>query len=789
MQHSHRTINKDADKLDISVLFNRLISSWYWLLFGLFVGVVLALIFNRYNAEQYAADATLKIESGAGGISSIMPLDLYGSGKEEALAEVEIIHSRTLIQRALSNIPIQVSYFKRELLAKREIYKKAPFIVDFAQLDTLAHDYTFDIDFSDAQSFTLHCYSDDADYTQTATWSELITLGKFQLRIEPSVYPAPLNLEENKQFSFQWNEPLELLARFQDNLIVEEVNKSYTVIGVKYRDISPYLAQDFVNELCQEYIKQDVGQKTRVATQTLDFIQSQLEDLAGKVEVSEENMARFKRENEVLNIESKGLVEIQQLTEFEVQKRMLELRQLSLDVAKSQLEAEEQIAQPMVSVDGLSDDNLTEVINKLNDLQFQKSSLDLRFTEQSPLGKELQLRLDELKQAAKMNLQLAQEKIDERESYYNREIARLKTELGNVPESQRLYLNILRDFQVSESVYSFLLEKKLEASISKATVVSSARVIDAAILDVEPVSISGRKIIVLLGGMGFGIAALLIVLLRFFSKKIYDKETLEMISSLPIIGVVPKTKMAGPFIDLKDLGNNRSVFNESIRALRANLQFIGKGDGNKVVSVTSSVSGEGKTLISSGIAGVMAMLDKKVILLDLDMRKPKLHLAFNTNNHVGMSTILSGQTAFGEAIQRATDAPIDFITSGPVPPNPSELLQSPLFAAMIAELKEQYDLIVLDTPPVGLVSDSVPILKMSDAKLYVVRAGYSETDFLSIPENLVKDHELKNLYLVLNGYDSKKAGNGGTYASVYGGGYYSESETQGKGFSRWFGKK
>jgi len=352
----------------------------------------------------------------------------------------------------------------------------------------------------------------------------------------------------------------------------------------------------------------------------------------------------------------------------------------------------------------------------------------------------------------------------------------------------------MRLFSISEKYYTLLLEKKTEFSISKAGFVSQNVILEKAVNDGAQVSPS-RKNALLVAILAALLCSFLIVFARYL---LHDKITSinEVVkqthAGVSVLGLVPMYENDIPVSQLVVDKNPKSIIAESFRSIRTNLQFINNAPGPKIIAVTSSISGEGKTFVALNIAGIIAFSGKKVVILDLDMRKPKIHKGFEVANEKGMSTILTNMTPIWDCINRSHFPNLDFITAGPIPPNPSELIIDKRLDEVIEELQQRYDYVVIDNPPVGLVTDGIAIIQKADYPIYVFRADYSRRNFIQIFDKLKNENNILNLSVILNGVDIKRSsynynyGYGYGYGYTYGSGYYAEADEKKK--KKFFGK-
>jgi capsular exopolysaccharide synthesis family protein len=354
------------------------------------------------------------------------------------------------------------------------------------------------------------------------------------------------------------------------------------------------------------------------------------------------------------------------------------------------------------------------------------------------------------------------------------QLAFTEKDLDKLPETERMLISLERKYKVNDQIYTYLLQKRAESAIAKAANVSDNKILDFAIVD-NAVLISPKKQSNIIIGLIFGIVfpLTLLVFLDFINNKITTRTEIESKTSVPIISTIGHNNTT---IDIPVFAIPKSSLAESFRGLRTNLQYMLRDKDQKVITITSTISGEGKTFCSSNLAAIFAMAGKKTLLVGLDLRKPKIHKAFNLNNSVGVSTYLIGKTEFREIVQESKIENLFIATSGPIPPNPAELLGSPVMKAFLDEARENFEIIILDTPPFGMVTDSFLISQLSDLTLFIIRQNYSTLNILNLLEEIYQKGEIGQIGLIMN--DINKKGYYGygyryyNYSSGYRYGYY-----------------
>jgi capsular exopolysaccharide synthesis family protein len=443
---------------------------------------------------------------------------------------------------------------------------------------------------------------------------------------------------------------------------------------------------------------------------------------------------------------------------------------------------------PAPTVAGIDEPNINANVTKLIALSIQRSNLvysikgDVYYeridNEIQSIKKVLLENVNSYRNALQYDLNLA-----------NQKIAKVENEISKLPENKQEWLKLSRKYNLSDGIYNTFLQKRSEASIVKAANLSDIQFIDPA-KDVGAGLLGPKTSVnyVLAFFMGLIVPLILVFFIFFITNSIQNVEDISSLTQLPLLGIVGVKYSES---NLSVFEKPKSALSESFRAIRSSLQFLYKKqsiEGTKTLMLTSSVSGEGKTFCSINIATVFALSEKKTIILGLDLRKPKIFDDFNIKNDIGVVNYLIGQKTLGEVIQHTHIPFLDVITSGPIPPNPSELILGESMKEMMERLKKEYDYIILDTPPVGLVSDALELAQFCDVTLYVVRQNFTKKEMLTLLNNRSKRGELNNISIIFNGYENKAKygvgygygyGYGYSYGYGYGSGYHEDEEPTG----------
>jgi capsular exopolysaccharide synthesis family protein len=451
----------------------------------------------------------------------------------------------------------------------------------------------------------------------------------------------------------------------------------------------------------------------------------------------------------------------------------MEYRKSQLKLMQKRANNEGNKVLEMVVFDPEDATSIIPLIELLNESILDYQSKISRYSAESPVVKENQSRIDELKRSLYKTLAVIQASIDNKIVFVNKQINEANEALESLPAKEQALFNLERNFKVNEKIFGYLQEKRLENLISLAAIIPNIMVVEEALVDNSPIFPKPNNVYGMALAIGLGLGVGLIFLFRLFNDKVTDKETIEAGTDIPVLGIINQlddaaTDAYGAYV----LKNPKSMFAESIRGIRTNANFILKGETHKIISLTSTVSGEGKTFCSINIAASAAQLGYKVLIVGCDLRRPKLHEAFDTmTNKIGLTSYLVNRNTIDEIIQPTTLANLEAVAAGPTPPNPAELLQTKEFDIFLETMKERYDFVFLDTAPVGLVADSLTLLAKADLNLYVFRANYSRKNFCSIPGTISAANDIKNLYIILNAYDPSNVAYSSVYTNQYSSGY------------------
>ncbi|MBL4678551.1 MAG: polysaccharide biosynthesis tyrosine autokinase, partial [Mucilaginibacter sp.] len=534
------------------------------------------------------------------------------------------------------------------------------------------------------------------------------------------------------------------------------------------------------------------------------FIDNQLAFIDQATNKSGNNLANYKSVNNMTDMGAASASVVAKLSDYEKQKAVLKIELLGIDHIAKQLVNNNNKIEINLDLEGDFDALASGLILQLNKLIANKEEMSAQYNSNSAPMKSIDNQIAKIKDAIQNNIfSLKNRKLEELK-FIDQQIAVINSNIKSIPKKEQQFVKLNANFEVNNKVRSYLSEKKLEAEMNAAAVVPGASIVIPAYQNGFSIAAGSSKIYTYAIMLGIAAGIGLILLVRFLNPYIYDKETVEALTQTPIIGVI---RQFPTYIDKSNtqalsLAKPKSVFAESVRSVRTNLSFMASHKKSKIICVTSEISGEGKSFVTINLASTLALINKKIVLIAGDLRRSKLHHAFGVENDKGLSTYLSNQHSLEDILVHDEPHGIDFIASGPVPPNPSELLHTDKMKLLLNELNTQYDYILVDTAPVGLVSDSIPLIRESDINLFIIRSGKSQLRAANIPERLSREYGLTNMAIILNAFGndalhsnyyttdySKGGGNETYYYSDYSGyasaGYYEDEPKKWWQFWKW----
>ncbi|HEY4194927.1 MAG TPA: polysaccharide biosynthesis tyrosine autokinase [Mucilaginibacter sp.] len=740
--------NQEVDYFKIGKI---LLSRWYWIAASVIICLATSYIYLWYTPKTYATASTLKIEEKKSEFSDLVGvINNNDRGPSKIQSETFVLQSRTLILSAIKDLDYRVSFYISGRARTTDVYPQKLLDIQLIKFDSLNF-YRDLITYQpvNQNSFELSYHVGEKEIQRKFAYNQPISIGNMAFSIK---YPG--DISRRSTFIFRFNIPEDFIGRVKGGLHINEIVRNSNIISLQDIDSNPQFAADILNAVMREYLNYDRNQKTQSATQMINFIDAQLDNLSNEVKGSEKSIEKFKQNAKMMDVASASDLQMGKIKDLESQRSILKIQLIAIDQLRDQITKEKDNINLNLNLEGQIDPLLGGIIASLNSLLVERTTLSKTYNNSSQTIKDIDQQILQLKNAALDNINASSLRINSNVKYLDSLVAQVNDKISTLPAAERDLISLKRDFEINDKVYSFLSEKRLDAQISRSAILPGATIVEPAQTNFNPISPDDHTIhrSALIAGfvIGFG----LIVLIRLINPYIYDKETIESLTTVPILGVIRKFPEAIDENNTQILAISRpkSVFAESVRSVRTNLNFIASEKKSKIICITSEVAGEGKSFIAVNLSSTLSLIDKKIILIAADLRRSRLHKTFHVSNDKGLSNYLANQAEIDDIILSSIQPNLDIIVSGPVPPNPSELLHSPRMKTLIAELKERYDVVMIDTAPIGLVSDAIPLIRMSDINIFVIRSGKSKFYAATVPQRIANEYHLDNTVIILNAF-------------------------------------
>ena len=726
-----------------------------------------------YEDDNSFAKATNQLLQGVG----------FGNSNKNFANELQTINSTPVITEALQKLDFGISYYYHDLYGQHELYKSSPFLVILNKNHVQPVSAQIYIEVNGDNTFTVKCKQEDADIysfisnsrVQTIKNFEIDQPGKFGEDITSDNYDFKIVLSDNSdidsykrhKFSFRINTLGALVRSYHRALKVEPPDIESTIAQVSIETPTPSKDVDFLNSLAETYLNRDVKRKNYMSEKTIEYIDRQLNVVQDSLRIAEENLQNFKSSNKIVDISMQsGQIydEVQQL-EQEKAKLVVKMKYFSYiqDYFKSNNEYSDLITPSGMGID---DPLLNNLIDELIKLNTEKAGFIQNDQEKSPYLKRINIRIDNLKSMITENIAYISKTTDISLKDMNSRIYQLNAQISKLPKTERKLVGIERKFKLNDAIYTFLLQRRADAEISKASYLSDTEIIEpAALVSGKPISPKSKINYIMSFMLGLILPFTFLRLREILRNTFSDRYEIESQVKVPISGRIYNNNKK---VESVVKSFPKSHVAESFRMLRSNLNYLIPEELNcKTILVTSLISQEGKSFSALNIACSLALANYKVILLGFDLRKPRLYDRMDVVHKEGLSAYLSNQAILDDIIQHSNTENLDVIVAGDEPPNPSELISSMKVNTLLDALKEIYNYIIIDSAPIGIVSDSFELLEKADLNLLVTRIKRTPRRELFSLINELKARDIKNLSLVINDIPLMKK-------TKYGYGYYED---------------
>ena len=789
------------EKIDIQELLFKYIIHWPWFVGAVLICLVGAWIYLRMATPIYNISATVLIKDdkkggAAGMITGLENLGLDGlvSSSQNIDNEVEVLRSKTIAKEVVEQLGLYVSYTDEDEFPSKNIYKTSPVIVSLTpqEAEKLSAPMVVEMALYTQGGLDVNVAVGDNEYKKHFEKLPAVfpmnegTLAFFQS-------PDSLSLKKDtiedsstrsvRHITATINSPMRVARAYCENLSIEPTSKTTSVAVISLKNSSLQRGQDFINQLLEMYNRNTNNDKNEIAQKTAEFIDERINIISKELGSTEANLENFKRNAGITDLSSEAQIALTGNAEYE--KKRVEIRtQISLieDLRKYIRGNEYEVLPSNV---GLQDVALVATIERYNEMLVERKRLLRTSTENNPTI----INLDTSIRAMKLNVQATLDGTLQgmliTKADLDREASRFSRRISDAPGQERQFVSIARQQEIKAGLYLMLLQKREENAIALAATANNAKIIDEAIADDIPVSPKRRMIYLIALVLGVGIPVGIIYLIGLTKFKLEGRADVEKLTTIPIVGDIPltdeKNEKDGSIAVFE---NQNNLMSETFRNIRTNLQFMLQND-KKVILVTSTVSGEGKSFISANLAISLSLLGKKVVIVGLDIRKPGLNKVFRlSTKEKGITLYLANPETDLMSLVQPSDINqnLYILPGGTVPPNPTELLARDGLDKAIEILKKNFDYVILDTAPVGMVTDTLLIGRVADLSVYVCRADYTHKVEYTLINELAEEKKLPNLCTVINGVDLKRRKYGYYYGYGKYGKYYGYGKRYGYGY-------
>ena len=794
------------EQIDFRTLLFKYIIHWPWFVGAVLLCLVGAWFYLHLATPIYNISATVLIKDekkgGGSGVSSeLEDMGLSGlmTSSKNIDNELEVLRSKTLVKEVVNQLNLYITYKDEDEFPAKSLYKTSPVQVSLTpqEAEKLSSPMVVEMILQPKGSIDVNVTVGEKGYQKHFEKLPAIfptdegTLAFFQDVDSVTLQDGTKvpRLEKNvRHITATINKPMRVAKGYCSSLSIAPTSKTTSVAVISLKNSSLQCGQDFINQLLEMYNRNTNNDKNEIAQKTAEFIDERISIISKELGSTEADLETFKRDAGITDLTSEAQIALAGNAEYE--KKSVENRtQISLvnDLRKYLRGNEYEVLPSNV---GLQDAALIGAIERYNEMLVERKRLLRTSTENNPAIVNLDTSIRAMKANVQATLEGTLQGLMITKSNLDREASRYSRRISNAPGQERAYVSIARQQEIKAGLYLMLLQKREENAIALAATANNAKIIDEAIADDTPVSPKRSMIYLIALVLGVGIPVGIIYLIELTKFKIEGRADVEKLTSVPIIGDIPLTDEKNDKNgSIAVFENKNNLMSETFRNIRTNLQFMLDND-QKVILVTSTVSGEGKSFVSANLAISLSLLGKKVVIVGLDIRKPGLNKVFHlSNKEKGITQYLSNpETDLMELVQPSDiNKNLFVLPGGAVPPNPTELLARNGLDKAIEILKQNFDYVIMDTAPIGMVTDTLLVGRVADLSVYVCRADYTHKAEYTLINELAIEKKLSKLCTVINGVDLKKRKYGYYYGYGKYGKYYGYGKRYGYGYG--YGEK
>ena len=788
------------ENIDVKELLFKYLIHWPWFVGAVIACLIAAWVYLYMSTPVYNISATVLIKDdkkggSAGMLSGLESLGLDGmiSSSQNIDNEIEVLRSKTIVKEVVEDLGLYISYADKDEFPSKNLYKTSPVQVSLTpqEADLLEKPMIVEMTLQPQGSLDVNVKIGDDEYQKHFEKLPAVfptDKGTLAFFLTPdSALSSKRTSEETtdsektvRNITAVINKPLAVAKGYCGSMTIEPTSKTTSVAVISLKNSNVQRGKDFINKLLEMYNINTNNDKNEVAQKTAEFINERISIISKELGSTEKDLESFKRGAGITDLTSDAQIALTGSAEYE-KKRVENQTQINL-LQDLQKYMQNEGYEVLPSNIGLQDVNLAAAINRYNDVLVERKRLLRTSTENNPTIINLDTSIGAMKENVQVSLDRVLRGLYITKADLDREASRYSRRISEAPGQEREFVSIARQQEIKAGLYLMLLQKREENAITLAATANNAKIIDDAIADDAPVSPKGKMIYLIALVLGVGIPVGVIYLLELTKFKIEGRSDVEKLTSLPIVGDIPLTDEKQGAIAVFENQNN--LMSETFRNIRTNLQFMLDND-KKVILVTSTVSGEGKSFISANLAISLSLLGKKVVIVGLDIRKPGLNKVFNIpRKEVGITQYLANPEKNLMDLVQLSDVSknLYILPGGTVPPNPTELLARDGLDKAIETLKKNFDYVILDTAPVGMVTDTLLIGRVADLSVYVCRADYTHKNEYTLINELAENNKLPSLCTVINGLDLKRRKYGYYYGYGKYGKYYGYGKRYGYGY-------
>ena len=762
-------MNQGIEGIDLEKLSNIVRKNTVWILAIFVLSNLAAYLVIRYTKDLYESYSELKL-----GIKQDAPeLGIKNFVEDPNLnmisGEIEQIKSRLFFNRVIDSMQLWVGYYSVGKVLNDEMYKRSPFHIEYNHVNPGYQDIRIYFNFVGQDSYTIRVGKEGLP--ARGKLGEPFTFGGFPLTIQKN--NVDLAGDENDYF-FILHSRNKLLEYLAGNIQVEPLNFNASTIRISFQDHNSLKTFDIVNKIDSLYLGYSYEQKNLANKQKIEWLNKELSQIEKKMEGFENYFETFTLQNKSNNVDEDLRKTIYLINKVDSQRFQLNKHLSELNVLMEDLNSRNYASS------FTQQQFLPEYVNRglesLRQMTQEQNKLGLAYNENTFAFRQKENEMNALRSSVFLQLSTLKKNWLKIYSELNGQKDKLEREFALMPDKNTQFSKQQRFYKLHEEMYLTMMQSKAQFEITQAGSTPDFKILSSATLPTDP--ISPKRYLILGIGLVAGIVLnfFFIGLLYLLNNKITSVREIEKSIQVPVLGVIPESfhLAQSPF---HVLDNPKSMVSEAIRTLRTNLDFFATGENKKIIAISSTISGEGKSFLALNLGGILALSKKKVALLNLDMRKQRAALPFEISDPgKGISTILIKKHAWRDCVINTSLENLDYIPSGPHPPNPSELLLNGEFSLLLEDLKREYDFIVLDTPPIGLVTDGTMAMKRANLCIYVFRANYSKKEFIQSLQRMISINKFTNLAIVVNALPVS--------SKTYGYGYYEDRTSKGNKFKK-----